>query len=102
MRLVLEIAKITRDIWPKDKPVFVRISATDWDERGEKDENGEWISWGIEQSKMLASELHKLGVDLLDVSSGGNWCVLVFVATLGTPTRCLLDLVSPLIGRTRP
>ena len=73
MRLVLEISQITRDIWPDDKPVFVRISATEWDERGEKDSAGEWSSWGIEQSIILTKELQKMGIDLIDVSSGGNY-----------------------------
>lgn len=73
MRLVLEISQITREIWPQDKPVFVRISATEWDERGEKDSAGEWSSWGIEQSIILTRELQKMGIDLIDVSSGGNY-----------------------------
>jgi 2,4-dienoyl-CoA reductase-like NADH-dependent reductase (Old Yellow Enzyme family) len=73
MRLPLEIAKITRDLFPKDKPVFVRISATEWDARGEKAEDGSWQSWGIEQSIILCKELQKLGIDLIDVSSGGNY-----------------------------
>lgn len=73
MRLVLETAKTTREMWPKDKPVFVRISGTEWDSRGEKAQDGSWQSWGIEQSTILAKELHKLGIDLLDVSSGGNY-----------------------------
>jgi 2,4-dienoyl-CoA reductase-like NADH-dependent reductase (Old Yellow Enzyme family) len=41
-------------------PLFVRISATDWAEGG----------WDIDQSVRLAAELKKLGVDLLDCSSG--------------------------------
>jgi 2,4-dienoyl-CoA reductase-like NADH-dependent reductase (Old Yellow Enzyme family) len=86
IRLTLEIAEITREIWPQDKPVFVRISATDWDERGEKDSDGNWISWGIEQSKVLAEELKKLGVDLLDVSSGGNWSVFVSTRSCALPS----------------
>lgn len=73
MRLVLEVAQITRDIWPADKPVFVRISASEWDARGEKDEQGNWQSWGIEQSILLVKELKKVGIDLIDVSSGGNY-----------------------------
>jgi 2,4-dienoyl-CoA reductase-like NADH-dependent reductase (Old Yellow Enzyme family) len=43
------------------RPLFVRISATDWAEGG----------WDIEQSVELARELKKLGVDLIDCSSGG-------------------------------
>jgi 2,4-dienoyl-CoA reductase-like NADH-dependent reductase (Old Yellow Enzyme family) len=43
------------------RPLFVRISATDWAEGG----------WDIEQSVELARELQRLGVDLIDCSSGG-------------------------------
>ena len=41
--------------------MFVRISATDWVEGG----------WDVEQSVVLAGRLKKLGIDLIDVSSGG-------------------------------
>ena len=44
-----------------DLPVFVRISATDWVEGG----------WDVEQSVVLAGRLKELGIDLIDVSSGG-------------------------------
>jgi len=46
----------------KGKPLFVRISATDWVEGG----------WDLEQSIVLAKELKKMGVDLIDCSSGGS------------------------------
>jgi 2,4-dienoyl-CoA reductase-like NADH-dependent reductase (Old Yellow Enzyme family) len=72
-RLAIEIVKSVKELLPKDVSLFVRISATEWDPAGEKDENGEWQSWDIEQSILLAKELKKLGVDLLDVSSGGNF-----------------------------
>ena len=45
---------------PKDLPLFVRISATDWANGG----------WDIEQSVILARYLKDLGVELIDVSSG--------------------------------
>ena len=61
MRLVLQVAERLRSIIPDDLPLFVRISATDWVEGG----------WDIEQSVVLAQHLKKLGVDLIDVSSGG-------------------------------
>jgi len=60
-RLPLEIARELRDFWPADKPVFVRISATDWVEGG----------WDITQSIQLAKWLKDLGIDLVDCSSGG-------------------------------
>lgn len=62
MRLLLEITSDARQIWPEAYPLFVRISATDWVEGG----------WDVTQSVQLALELQKLGVDLIDVSSGGT------------------------------
>lgn len=47
-------------------PLFVRISATEWMEWTGKD------TWDLPQSIKLAHLLPELGVDLLDVSSGGN------------------------------
>ncbi|CAE6490053.1 unnamed protein product [Rhizoctonia solani] len=70
LRLALEIARAIRKVW--DKPLFFRLSATDW-AKEEKDENGEWVSWGIEQTIELSKLLSAEGVDLVDVSSGGNY-----------------------------
>ena len=61
MRLLLRLAGRLRGIIPHDLPFFVRISATDWTHGG----------WDIEQSIVLCRELKVLGVDLIDVSSGG-------------------------------
>ena len=72
MRWPLRVAQLIRGAW--DKPFFYRISATDWAEGPEQDPStGEWKQWGIEQSKIFAGELEKIGVDLIDCSSGGNW-----------------------------
>ncbi|KAI0735007.1 FMN-linked oxidoreductase [Earliella scabrosa] len=71
MRWPLRVAQKVRAAW--DKPFFYRISATDWAEGPEKDASGEWKQWGIEQSKILVGELQRLGVDLIDCSTGGNW-----------------------------
>jgi 2,4-dienoyl-CoA reductase-like NADH-dependent reductase (Old Yellow Enzyme family) len=60
MRLALTVCQRLRATIPNALPLFVRISATDWVEGG----------WDIEQSIVLARELKKLGVDLIDVSSG--------------------------------
>jgi 2,4-dienoyl-CoA reductase-like NADH-dependent reductase (Old Yellow Enzyme family) len=62
-RFLREVTRAVRAAWPDDKPVFVRISATDWLPDRE--------SWDFEQSKRLAVDLAADGVDLLDVSSGG-------------------------------
>lgn len=62
IRMLLRVAKAVRDIWPQEKPVFVRISATDWVEGG----------WDVEQSVELSRRLKGVGIDLVDVSSGGT------------------------------
>lgn len=72
IRWPLRVVERLRKVW-SDKPLFVRISATEWAEFPEKDENGEWRQWSIEQSKIFVGELKKLGVDLIDCSTGGNW-----------------------------
>jgi 2,4-dienoyl-CoA reductase-like NADH-dependent reductase (Old Yellow Enzyme family) len=61
MRLLLQVVERLRGIIPEQLPLFVRISATDWVDSG----------WDIEQSIALARQLKRLGVDLVDVSSGG-------------------------------
>nr|WP_238947877.1 NADH:flavin oxidoreductase/NADH oxidase [Caldimonas brevitalea] len=61
MRLVLRIARELRGLMPDELPLFVRLSATDWVEGG----------WDVEQSVVLARQLKSVGVDLIDVSSGG-------------------------------
>jgi 2,4-dienoyl-CoA reductase-like NADH-dependent reductase (Old Yellow Enzyme family) len=60
-RLLREVVTAVRAEWPDRLPLLVRISATDWSERG----------WDVEQSVALARMLGPLGVDLVDVSSGG-------------------------------
>ena len=60
MRLLLEVATAVRAASPL--PLFVRISATDWTEGG----------WDLASSVALAKALREVGVDLIDVSSGGN------------------------------
>jgi 2,4-dienoyl-CoA reductase-like NADH-dependent reductase (Old Yellow Enzyme family) len=62
MRFPLEVAKAVREAWPDDKPVFFRLSATDWVEGG----------WDLPQAIALAGALKKIGIDLIDCSSGGN------------------------------
>jgi len=64
MRLLLRVAERLRVLMPGDLPLFVRISATDWDEKGR--------GWDVEQSVELAKRLKNLGVDVIDVSSGGT------------------------------
>jgi 2,4-dienoyl-CoA reductase-like NADH-dependent reductase (Old Yellow Enzyme family) len=61
-RIVREVVGRVRRYWPERLPLFIRISSTDWVEGG----------WDIEQAVELARNLGKLGVDLVDCSSGGN------------------------------
>jgi 2,4-dienoyl-CoA reductase-like NADH-dependent reductase (Old Yellow Enzyme family) len=61
-RLCREVVASVRSVWPKELPLFIRISATDWVDGG----------WTIEESVKLATELKAMGVDLIDCSSGGT------------------------------
>ena len=61
-RLLLEVVDAVRAAWPAHLPLFVRISATDWAEGG----------WTVDESVELAVLLREHGVDLVDVSSGGQ------------------------------
>ena len=72
IRWPLRIIERCRKAWA-DKPLFVRISAIDWAEGPEKGPDGEWKQWGIEQSKIYVGEMVKIGIDLLDCSTGANW-----------------------------
>ena len=64
-RLARQVIAAVREVWPAELPLWLRISATDWaPEDGPR-------GWDIEQSVQLARELKALGVDLVDVSSGG-------------------------------
>ena len=61
MRFPLEIFEIVRAAFPADRPVGVRVSATDWVEGG----------WELEDTIAFAHELKERGCDWIDVSSGG-------------------------------
>jgi len=62
IRLTLDVAQAVRQEIGAGVPLFLRISASDWTEGG----------WAIEDSVELARRAQSLGVDLIDVSSGGN------------------------------
>ncbi|GAA5978872.1 hypothetical protein JCM10908_002719 [Rhodotorula pacifica] len=72
MRFTLETLDVMKKAIPKDVSLWLRLTASEWWPEGEKNEKGEWISWGIEQSKIFCKEAAKHGVDLIDISSGGN------------------------------
>jgi 2,4-dienoyl-CoA reductase-like NADH-dependent reductase (Old Yellow Enzyme family) len=60
-RLVREVVAAVRPLWPAHLPLFVRLSATDWVEGG----------WSVDETVELCRLLKGMGVDLVDVSSGG-------------------------------
>ncbi|HEY8561912.1 MAG TPA: NADH:flavin oxidoreductase/NADH oxidase [Pyrinomonadaceae bacterium] len=62
MRFPLDVAQKVRAAVPEALPVFVRISATDWTDGG----------WDLEQSIEFCRHLKEIGIDLIDVSTGGN------------------------------
>jgi 2,4-dienoyl-CoA reductase-like NADH-dependent reductase (Old Yellow Enzyme family) len=61
MRFPLEVFDAVRAAFPADKPVGLRVSASDWVEGG----------WDLEQTIAFVKELQKHKVDWIDVSSGG-------------------------------
>lgn len=61
-RFLVEVVDAVRGVWPERKPLFVRLSATDWADGG----------WTLDETVELATRLRDHGVDLIDVSSGGN------------------------------
>jgi 2,4-dienoyl-CoA reductase-like NADH-dependent reductase (Old Yellow Enzyme family) len=61
MRFVLELFDIVRAAFPADKPVWVRVSATDWVEGG----------WDLDSTVALSHALKARGCAAIDVSSGG-------------------------------
>jgi 2,4-dienoyl-CoA reductase-like NADH-dependent reductase (Old Yellow Enzyme family) len=61
-RLLREAIAAVRETWPVPKPLWVRLSATDWAEAG----------WDIDECVQLARLLRGEGIDVIDVSSGGT------------------------------
>lgn len=61
-RLLKEVVQAVRAVWPDERPLLVRLSATDWVEGG----------WTVEETVALCRQLRDLGVDLFDVSSAGT------------------------------
>ena len=62
MRFPLEVIETVRAVWPADKPLFLRLSCSDWVEGG----------LTIEDTVEIAKAAKALGVDVVDCSSGGN------------------------------
>ena len=62
MRFALQVTEAVRGAWPRDLPLFLRVSASDWVEGG----------WDVADSVELARCARGIGVDLIDCSSGGS------------------------------
>jgi 2,4-dienoyl-CoA reductase-like NADH-dependent reductase (Old Yellow Enzyme family) len=60
IRYPLEVFSAVRAVWPSDRPLGVRVSATDWIEGG----------WTVEETVVFARELKALGCDFIDATSG--------------------------------
>lgn len=61
MRFPLEVFSAVRAAFPESRPVFLRLSASDWIEGG----------WDLAQSVIFARALRERGCDMIHVSSGG-------------------------------
>ncbi|MBR1221048.1 NADH:flavin oxidoreductase/NADH oxidase [Bradyrhizobium sp. U87765 SZCCT0131] len=61
MRFPLEIIAAVREVWPDNRPLFVRISSVDGIDGG----------WTLGDSVAFAREAKVRGVDVIDCSSGG-------------------------------
>ncbi|KAJ8654671.1 hypothetical protein O0I10_009722 [Lichtheimia ornata] len=70
MRFPLEIVRAVRAVWPEHKPLWVRFSSSDFKDVDHfaHDKDG----WDVYQAIEYAKELKKIGVDVIDCSSGGN------------------------------
>ncbi len=62
MRFLLAVVDVVRDAMPEHLPLWVRLSATDWTEGGLTGDD----------TVEIARALRQHGVDLINVSSGGN------------------------------
>ncbi len=82
MRFPMQVAQTVRDLWPDDKPVMVRISATDWVDGG----------WDMAGSLALVRRLKSIGIDMVDVSSGGLVPGAVIPAAPGYQTAFAAEL----------
>ncbi|PVI03858.1 FMN-linked oxidoreductase, partial [Periconia macrospinosa] len=67
IRILLETVHSIRSNIPDSMPLFIRISAVDWMEH-----QPETSQWTIQDSMKLSLILSNIGVDVIDVSSGGN------------------------------
>jgi 2,4-dienoyl-CoA reductase-like NADH-dependent reductase (Old Yellow Enzyme family) len=62
MRFPLEVVETVRAVWPTDKPLFMRVSSSDYVDGG----------LTIDDTVAFSAAAKALGVDVVDCSSGGN------------------------------
>jgi NADPH2 dehydrogenase len=95
MRFPLEVFEAVRAVWPEDKPLGLRFSATDWIDGG----------WDLESAIAYARALKERGCDFVDVSSGGLAPQQQIVSAPGYQTgfaaevRRATGLVTMAVGR---
>ncbi len=61
-RFPMDVVRAVREVWPGELPLLVRISATEYVDGG----------WGVDSAVQLCEWTKDAGVDMIDVSSGGN------------------------------
>ncbi|MDY6946329.1 MAG: bifunctional salicylyl-CoA 5-hydroxylase/oxidoreductase [Pseudomonadota bacterium] len=94
LRLPLLVFKAVRAVWPADKPMSVRISASDWAEGGLSEQD----------LLTLARAFREAGADLIDVSSGQTvaWQKPVYGRMYQTPfcdlVRNSVDIATLAVG----
>jgi anthraniloyl-CoA monooxygenase len=78
LRFPIEVFAAMREAWPADRPMSVRISATDW-----------MGNAGVtpDEAVLIAEAFHAAGADLIDVSAGQTWadCKPVYGRMFQTP-----------------
>jgi len=62
VKFLVEVVDSIREVWPDNRPLFVRVSATDWVDGG----------WNLDDTVAAGVLLREHGVDLIDCSSGGT------------------------------
>lgn len=68
IRFLLQIAETIRQVWPEEKPLLARVSATDWAKQLHSSRTG----LTPDEVVVVAKELRTRGIDLIDCSSGGS------------------------------
>ena len=100
-RIVLEVIDSVRDVWPHDKPVFLRVSTTDWIS---EDLSHEREGWTVADTVQLSVWAKERGVDLVDGSSGGLEPASIphdrdYQTALAAQVRAQADVPVAAVGR---